>query len=149
MSSWIFLVVLVGALVTLFMMVVGIVAMWTRKMQFISGGRALYGPLAQLCGLWLLAALPLSAVSCGQVAYQVGAQPDPGPARAKVMEFFAVDTEAFEKGEQVKWRQEFRAAGKELALAWAFDFAAFGVALAALVWALVDLRGVRPTPRRL
>jgi len=87
MSSWIFLVVLVGAMVTLFMMVVGIVAMWTRKMQLISGGRALYGPLAQLCGLWLLAALPLSAVTCGQVAYVVGAQPDPGPARAKAMEF--------------------------------------------------------------
>ena len=149
MSSLIFLAVLVGAMVTVFMMVVGIVAMWTRKMQLISGGRALYGPLAQLCGLWLLAALPLSAVTCGQVAYAVGAQPDPGPARAKAMEFFWVDTGGYGAEEEAKWRVEVKTASKQLALAWAFDFAVFGMALAALVWALVDLHGVRPTPRRL
>jgi hypothetical protein len=146
MPSWVDLVGAVGAGVALYMMFSGIVALWTRKMQLFRGGRALYGPEAQWCGLLLLAALPLTAVTCGQVAYLLDVRPDPGPGRAKVMEFFTVNTEEFGKEEKVKWRQELRSSCKPLILACSVDFAVFGMVLAVLAWALVDLRGVRPRP---
>ena len=148
MRSWVDVVALIGAVVTLYLMVVGTSALWTRKMQLIGGGRTLYGPLAQFCGLLLLASLPLSLLTCGQAAYLLGAGIDPEPARAKVLEFLTVEADAHSEEKNAPRRHEARSAAKRLALAWAFDLGVFGVVLAALVIAQIELGGVRPTPLR-
>jgi hypothetical protein len=140
--------VLVGGLGALYLMGVGVSAIWTRKLQFVSWGRVLYGPLAQLCGLVLLAALPLSALSCGQLAYEAGVAEDPEPARKKVVQVLRGGIGTSDEEEKARLYGETRSAAKLLVVAWVFDFTALGAILALLVWALLDWQGVRPAPRR-
>jgi hypothetical protein len=76
---------LLGDVLGLYTILSGLAALGTRKLQFTRSGRALLGPAAQLCGLMLVAPLPLSAITQGEVAFSIGARvrPDPDLAEKK------------------------------------------------------------------
>jgi hypothetical protein len=133
MPDWMLLLVLLGDVLGLYMLLIGFHAVGTRKLQFADSGRALLGPLAQLCGLILMAALPLSAISRGEVAYLIGARQPLDPDRV-----------ASEEEE----RKGFLTKNKPLLVGWAIDFAVFSAVLTVPVWLIVELSGVRLRRRR-
>jgi hypothetical protein len=135
MPTWLALVLLLSAVATVYLMVIGIGALRSRKLQLIGGGRMLVGPLAQLCGLVSLAPLLLCLISAGELGYRLGVRQRPEPPTSKASD------------EDVDGWQQRRAEGKQLLLGMAGDFGLFGIPFDLLVGALVATRGIRP-PRK-
>jgi hypothetical protein len=137
MPTWLALVLLLSAVATVYLMVIGIGALRSRRLQLIGGGRTLVGPLAQLCGLLSLAPLLLCLISAGELSYRldVRQRPEPPLGTSKA------------SGEDVDGWQQKRAEGKQLLLGMAGDFGLFGIPFDLLVGALVATRGIRP-PRK-
>jgi hypothetical protein len=130
------LVLLLGAVATVYLMVFGCAALWSRKFQLIGGGRTVVGPLAQLCGLLSLAPLVLCLISRGELSYGLGVRTRPDPSRVVA-----------EVGGADDW-QHMRAEGKQLLLGMAGDFSLLGIPCVMIVWAVVVTRGIRPARRQ-
>jgi hypothetical protein len=142
-----FVVLAAGAL-GVWSVLVGVQAMWTRKLRFVANGKTVYGALAQLCGVFLVAALPFSGLSCGEVAHLTGAGPELEADRQKVWKYLFEPDPKQPPEEREKTYQEFKSAAKQVFLGCAFDFAVLSIPFTILVWLIANARGSQPTRRR-
>src|SRR5438105_4037644 len=102
---WISILAFVGVLLAIPMLALGVRALCYRKMRLARDGRTIYGPLAQLCGLLLLASFPLSAITCGDVCHRFDWRPDPQPERAKFHTWWETDPKEVSEAEAAKIKQ--------------------------------------------
>jgi hypothetical protein len=135
MPTLLALTLLLSALAAVYVMTLGIAALWSRKLQLFGGGPTLVGPLAQLTGILALTPLVLSLLSGGELCYAWEIRTRPQPPLAQVSD------------EEVDEWQQRRAEGKQFLYGMAGDFGLLGIPIVMVVWVLVVTHGIRP-PRK-
>jgi hypothetical protein len=146
MFSVIGLTVAILALTSLYMMLHGFEAVARQKMQVTHRGRTVFGPLAQLCDIWVIAPLPLSLVAAGEIAHLVRLRPPAAPARKIVFNLFFSEQKFAELDDQSK--NETRDAVKDCFFSWVCELAIFGVPFDLAVLIILGRCGVLPVRRR-
>jgi hypothetical protein len=139
MSTWFALVLVVSVVVTLYLMCAGVTALWSRQLQLLGRGRTLYGPLAQFCGLLMLAPALLAVISAGELSYGIGLRTRPEAA--------PIILEAGSGSSDDPLKQT-RADAKQWIIGATCDFALLGLPFDLLVFVLVDLGGIRAPKRQ-
>ena len=134
MPTWLAVMLLLSAGAAAYVMVVGIAALWSHKLQLISGGRMLVGPLAQLSGMLSMTPLVLSLISGGELCYGLGVRTRPEPPLGA-------------PAEDVDGWQRKRAEAKQFLYGMAGDFGLLGIPFVMIVWVLVVTHGIR-APRK-
>jgi hypothetical protein len=144
MSSALGLLAIMFAALAAYMMLCGFIGLAKQRMQLYPGGRILFGPLAQFCGILALVPLPMSLIAGGEVAYMFGFRPDPMETQRRAAEFLPFNQKAEPNAQE---KQQIRAAVDQWLNNWIFEFAAFGVVCDLAVCVMVSNHGVLPRNR--
>ena len=137
------LITLLGSVLVLTLMYSGVRALVAGELQFFNHRRRLLGPSAQLCGLALLAPLPISLISCGSIGHAFGARPDPG----MLWQRLTADSGAGDKDPETQ-KAERNLTISALLGNIVFDLAVIGVPWTLVIFLLVDSFGAPPPRRR-